>query len=138
MREVARGKVRPPASGRGDRVLLPDLVHEILDARSGDRVEGGARLILEDDPCLHSDRAGDAERLLLTTEKPVRTLLELVLDLVPERGSAKRLLDDPVHVVDIQADFAGAVRDVVDLSEILLDRCDTGQLQERIDAPSAP
>src|SRR5262249_34215786 len=42
-----------------DRVVRGQLVHQVLDLRCRDRVEGGARLIHEDHLGSHRDRAGD-------------------------------------------------------------------------------
>ena len=44
------------------------------------------------------ERARDAEPLLLAAGERERALLELVLDLVPERGAGERLLDEVVEV----------------------------------------
>src|SRR4051812_4686983 len=41
-----------------DRVTLPQLLHEVLDARGGDRVERAARLVHEDDLGIDGDGAG--------------------------------------------------------------------------------
>ena len=48
-------------------------------------IERRARLVHEDDVGLHRDRAGDAETLLLSARQAEGGLLELVLDLAPER-----------------------------------------------------
>jgi hypothetical protein len=46
-------------------IALPQLVQELLDARGGDGVEGGAGLVEEDHLGLDGEHAGDAEALLL-------------------------------------------------------------------------
>ena len=82
-----------------DRVLLLQVLHEVLDAGRCDRVEGRAWLVHQDDVRLDRDGACDAQALLLTAGQGVGVLLELVLDLVPERGATQRVLDDLVEAV---------------------------------------
>src|SRR3954466_3718310 len=50
-----------------DRVALPQLFHEVLDARGGDRVEGAAGLVHEDHLRVHGNGSRDAQALLLAT-----------------------------------------------------------------------
>ena len=105
----------------------------------GDRVERRARLVHQDDVGLGGDGAGDAEPLLLTAGEAVRRLLELVLDLVPQRGAAQRLLDQVVHVVDLHAGDPRAVGDVVvdrlrERVRLLEDHADVGAHRDRVDA----
>jgi hypothetical protein len=71
-----------------DRVVLLELDHQLLDAARRDRVERGAGLVHQQDVRLGGDGAGDAEALLLTARQGEAAVLELVLDLVPERGAA--------------------------------------------------
>ena len=92
-----------------DREPRLDLLHQVLDARRGDRVEGRARLVHQDHLRLHGDRPGDAQPLLLTAGHAERRALQPGLDLVPQRRAAQRLLDEVVelrlaaHAVDLRA-----------------------------------
>ena len=81
-----------------DRVVALHLHHQVLDLPGRDRVERGAGLVHQDHVGLDGDAAGDAEALLLTARHAEGVRVEPVLDLVPERGAAQRLLDDLVHV----------------------------------------
>ena len=66
---------------------------QLLDARGGDRVERGGRLVEQQDLRIGRQRARDAQPLLLSAGQVERDLLQAVLDFVPERGAAQRLLD---------------------------------------------
>ena len=81
-----------------DRELALELLHEVLDARGGDRVERRARLVHEHDVGLDRDRARDAQALLLAAGQREAAVLELVLHLVPQRGARQRVLDDVGHL----------------------------------------
>src|SRR6266516_4649727 len=59
-----------------DRVLALQVVEQVLDARGGDRVEGGGRLVHQDHVWLDREGAGDAEPLLLTAGEAERALLQ--------------------------------------------------------------
>src|SRR5207302_2652234 len=74
------------------------LVDELLDALGRDRVERRGGLVKEQDLGLDRDRARDAEALLLTARETEPALLELVLDLIPERGTAERRFDALVEL----------------------------------------
>ena len=50
------------------------------------------------------DRPGDAQALLLAARQRHARLLELVLDVVPERGAAEAALDELVHVALVAVD----------------------------------
>src|SRR3954470_7757856 len=76
-----------------DRVVLLQLVHQLLDLRGRDRIERRARLVEQDHFGLHRDRAGDAKPLLLPAREAEPAGVELVLDLVPQRGAPQRRLD---------------------------------------------
>src|SRR5215203_4342170 len=91
-----------------DRVVPLQLLHQVLDAAGGDRVEGRAGLVHQDHVGPDGDRPGDAELLLLLAAGQRQgVLLELVLDLVPERGPAQRPLDQFVHAAGPHADDPG-------------------------------
>src|ERR687897_2559482 len=72
-----------------DRVVPLELLHQVLDAPGGHRVEGRAGLVHQDHVGGDGDRPGDAEPLLLAARHGQRVRLELVLDLVPEGGPAQ-------------------------------------------------
>ena len=76
-----------------DRVVPLEVVHQVLDARGGDGVERGGRLVHEDHLGLDGERPRDAEALLLAAGEAERAPLQPVLDLVPER----RLLRAPAR-----------------------------------------
>ena len=95
-----------------DRVAVLELVHEVLDLQRGDRVERRGRLVEQQHLGLDRERARDAEALLLTAREAERALLEAVLDLIPERRLAQRLLDALVEVV-LHPEVARAPGDVV-------------------------
>ena len=83
-----------------DRHLGRQLGHQILDLRDGGRVDGGAGLVHQQDIGLHRKHARDAQTLLLATGKILGALLKLVLDLIPQRGTAERFLDEPCSALD--------------------------------------
>ncbi len=93
-----------------DRVIFLQLVHQLLDARSRDRVERARRLVHEQHLRLHRDGARDAEPLLLTAGKADARLAEIVFHLVPKGGFAQRILQPRAqdravaHAVELQAD----------------------------------
>ena len=91
---------------------LLQLDHQVLDFPGRDRVEGRAGLVHQDHVGLDGDAAGDAEPLLLAAGEAEGVVLEAVLDLVPERRAAQRLLDRLVEVV-LAAEDARAEGDVV-------------------------
>src|SRR5437773_1001358 len=81
-----------------DRVVVLQLADEILDAKGGDRVEGGARLVHQQHLRLDRDGPGDAEPLLLAAGEAGPRLAEPVGDLVPQTSLAQRPLDDVVQL----------------------------------------
>ena len=95
-----------------DGVLTLEIVHQVLDARRRDGVEGGCRLVHEQDVGLDGEAARDAEPLLLAAREAESTVLETVLDLVPESGLMEGPLDAAVKVVG-HAEDARAEGDVV-------------------------
>ena len=52
-----------------DRVLLLQLVHQVLDPGGRDQVEGRRRLVHENHLWLDRETAGDAQPLLLTPDR---------------------------------------------------------------------
>src|SRR3569833_112362 len=76
-----------------DRIVLLQLVDQLLDLGGRDRIERRARLVEQDHLGLHRHGAGDAQALLLATRQAETAHVELVLDLVPEGGAAQRMLD---------------------------------------------
>src|SRR5262249_10869492 len=67
-----------------DRIVLRQLVDQLLDLRGRDRVERRARLVEQDHFRTNGDGARDAEALLLTARERQAARLQLVLDLFPE------------------------------------------------------
>src|SRR6476659_393186 len=65
-----------------DRVLLLELVDQLLDLGRGDGVESGRWLVHQQHLGLHGQRAGDAEPLLLTAGERRPGMLQAVLHLV--------------------------------------------------------
>src|SRR4051812_12521192 len=81
-----------------DRVVLLQLVDQLLDLGGRDRIERRARLVEQDDLGLHRHGAGDAEPLLLAARQAEAARVQLVLDLVPQRSAAQRQLDAGVEL----------------------------------------
>src|SRR5947208_16900320 len=65
----------------GHRFL--QLVNKLLDLGRGDGIEGGARLVHQQDVRINCQRPRDAESLLLAAGKTCSGLLQLVFDFVP-------------------------------------------------------
>ncbi len=80
-----------------DRVVRLEFVDQFLDARRGDRVEGRAGLVEQDDLGLDGDGAGDAQALLLAARKAHAAGVQLVLDLLPQGAAAQGLFDPAVE-----------------------------------------
>ena len=81
-----------------DRVVVLQLVDQLLDLGGRDRIERRARLVEQDHLRLHRDGARDAQPLLLAAGQAQAVGAELVLDLVPQRGAAQRRLDAAVEL----------------------------------------
>jgi hypothetical protein len=79
-----------------DRVLLAQLVHQLLDGQRRDRVERRARFVHQEDLGLDGDGPGDAQPLLLPAGQARAGPAEPVLDLFPEVGAPQRPLDEVV------------------------------------------
>src|SRR3954452_23064903 len=96
-----------------DRVILGQLLDQLLDLGGRDRVERRTGFVEQDHLGPHRDGAGDAEALLLAAGERQAGGVELVLDLVPQRAAAQRLLDAVVHLglrdLLIEADAEGDV-----------------------------
>src|SRR5262245_17201582 len=75
-----------------DRVLVLDLVDQLLDLHGGDGIESRAGLVHEQDLGLDGDGARDAEPLLLAAGEREAALVEPVLDLVPQGGAPEAAL----------------------------------------------
>ena len=76
--------------GRGDdhdRVVVGQFVDQFLDFGGGDRIERRAGLVEQDDFGPHRDGARNAKPLLLTAGKALAIGVELVLNLLPQRGT---------------------------------------------------
>ena len=70
-----------------DRVVLGQLVHQVLDARSSNRIQRGTRLVHEDHFGIDRNRARDAKALLLAAGKARARLVQPVLDLFQQPGA---------------------------------------------------
>ena len=81
-----------------DRVVLLQLLDQVLDGEGGDRVERRAGLVHQQHVGRDRDGAGDAEPLLLAAGEAVARQGQAVLDLVPEVRAPQRLLDEVVAV----------------------------------------
>src|SRR5712692_6488130 len=81
-----------------DRVVLLELVDQLLDLSGRDRVERRAGLVEQDHLRPHRHRAGDAQPLLLAAGEAQAVDGELVLHLVPQGGAPQRGLDPPVEL----------------------------------------
>jgi hypothetical protein len=123
-----------------DRVVLLQLQHELLDPSSRDGVEGGAGLVHQEHGGLGRDGTGDAQALLLASGQGQAAVLQLVLDLVPERGLAERALDALGHRA-LEAVQAQPEGDVVEDAHregvrLLEDHADVAPHRHRIHAPA--
>ena len=91
-----------------DRDLLLELGDQFLDGRGGDRVERRGRFVEQQDFGIGGERARDAQALLLAAGQVEGQVVQAVLDLVPQRRAAQRLLDLVVHVAATLHDAAHA------------------------------
>src|SRR6195256_4633267 len=82
----------------GDGVVLRQFLDQFLDLGGRNRIQRRARLVEQNDLGPHRHGAGDAEPLLLAAGQAEARGVELVLDLVPQRAAAPRLLDAAVHL----------------------------------------
>src|SRR5712672_2215741 len=82
----------------GDGVVLRQFLDQFLDLGGRDRIERRARLVEQDHLGPHRDRAGDAKPLLLAAGQAQAGGVQLVLDLVPQRAAAQRLLHPVIHL----------------------------------------
>ena len=77
-----------------DRIVGLEGHEALLDDAAGLRIEGGRRLVAQNDLRLDGQPAGQAEALLLADGKAGRRGVEPVLDLVPQAGRLELALDD--------------------------------------------
>ena len=97
-----------------DGTVGNDRRHKVLDRQRRDGIERRTGLVKQDHVGVERQRACDAQTLLLTARKRIGALVELVLDLVPQRRAAQALLDHAVELVAIgDAVALGCKRDVV-------------------------
>ena len=66
-----------------DRHLGRKLGHQVLDLLNGGGIDGGARLVHQENVRLHSQNASDAQSLLLATRERQAVFRELIGDLFP-------------------------------------------------------
>src|SRR5258707_5538588 len=81
-----------------DRILLFQLVDQLLDLGGRDRIERRARLVEQNHLRLHRDGARDAQALLLPAGEAQPIGAELVLYFLPEGGAAQRGLDPTIQL----------------------------------------
>src|SRR5262245_6277584 len=81
-----------------DRVILFELVDQLLDFGGRDRVERRTRLVEQYHLRPHRDGARNAEALLLPAGEAQSIGAELVLHLLPEGGTAERGLDPAIQL----------------------------------------
>src|SRR5579862_2714857 len=74
-----------------DGATVLKLEDEILDLCRGDGVERGARFVEQQNFRIYRQGAGDAQTLLLAAGESIGRLMQLVLDLFPQRGAAQAL-----------------------------------------------
>src|SRR5215216_2457288 len=67
-----------------DAVVGLELGDQLLNALGRNRIEGGGRLVEQQDLGANCDRAGDAQPLLLAAGQALPALRQLVLYLVPQ------------------------------------------------------
>src|SRR5690625_3246008 len=90
-----RGEVRDPrgllhvVGDDHDRVIVLELVDQLLDAAGRDRVQRRGGLVQQQHVGPQGDGAGNAQALLLAAGQAQRALAELVLHLVPQRRLAQ-------------------------------------------------
>ncbi len=103
-------------------------------------IERGAGLVHQEHRGLGGDGPGDAEPLLLTAGERQATVLQLVLDLVPQRRLPERLLDplghgtlEPVQPETERHVLEDAHRERIGLLE---DHADVAPHRHRIDVPT--
>ena len=97
-----------------DRILILQLLRQILDFARRDGVERARRFVHEDDLRLDGEGARDAEALLLPARKTERGLLQTVFEFVPDSRLPQGALDDFVQLrLFADAVGLGAVGDVV-------------------------
>jgi len=77
-----------------DRVLQPQFIDQVLDPGGGDRVEGRAGLVHQDDFGADGDGPGDAQPLLLSARQSGPRFMQAVLHFFPQPRLVERDLDD--------------------------------------------
>src|SRR5256886_11903918 len=100
IRRVVRNARRllPVVSDDHDRIVVLQLVHELLDAARRDRVESRGRLVQEQHLGLDGDPARNAQPLLLAAREAGAALPQLVLHFVPERRFSQSPFDALLHL----------------------------------------
>src|SRR5205807_5171429 len=96
-----------------DRHLAADLLDGLLDPAGRRRIERGARLVHEQHVGTDRERPGDAEALLLAAGERSPRRLQPLLDLPPEAGAGKRLLDHLILASHLDARQLEPGEDVV-------------------------
>jgi hypothetical protein len=99
----------------GDGEVLAQLVDQVLDACSGNRIERRAGLVHEDHLRIHGDGACDAQPLLLSARESCARLGQPVLDLLEQARPLQARVHDLVELRTIgsEAMQARPVGDIV-------------------------
>ena len=101
-----------------DRIRLAQLIDQILDARRGNGIERGARLVHENHFGLHGDGARDAQALLLSARQTGAGAAQTVLHLIPQSGARQAGAHD---VIELRA-AARQAMDARTVSDVVVDR----------------
>src|SRR5579875_2335797 len=84
-------------------IVRLEVGNQLLDALRRDRVERGSRLVEQQYLRLDGDGAGDAQALLLAARQRQPALVQLVLDLTPQRRPPQGLFDTLVELARARA-----------------------------------
>ena len=84
-----------------DRIALSQLVDQVLDASSRNRIQRRAGLVHQDNFGIDGNRARDTQPLLLTPGQTGAGLMETILDLLPQPGPPQADVDDLVELTAI-------------------------------------
>ena len=112
--------------------LLGELAHHLQHLAHQLRVEGGGRLVEQDQLGLHRQHAGDGDALLLPAREPLRDSprpcgARPTLASIARASSAASARDEPLHPARRQGDVAER-RQVREQVEALEDEADLGPL----------
>src|SRR6218665_2877584 len=95
---AAAGRLLHVVRHDGNRVVVLELVDQLLDLGRGQRIERRSRLIEQQHRGLDGHTAGNAQALLLAAGQLQAALAELVLDLGPQGGLEQRPFHAVIHL----------------------------------------